>query len=228
MTGRVASEAASTVHACRVYMFPCGFDKKPKVKWREQSTNNLTIIRQWEKVDGFIPAIDCDKSNLLVVDVDCHDGSVDGFALWDQLVAKHGLPFNAPIARTPSGGLHIYFSQPDRERFGNHEGEFAGKGINIRGDGGYVIAPGATLPDGRSWSRIKGSGDIFATLPPLLPEWIAAKIRPQQSTPSVPMARVNITSVYGAAVLQDICTEIANTPPGGQSIALVKGSARIG
>lgn len=228
MINRQTPHTALIMQRCRVYIFPCGFNKKPKVRWREQSTNDFAIIKQWEKTDGFIPAIDCGKSNLLVVDVDCHDGSANGFALWDQLVAEHGIPPGTPIVRTQSGGLHVYFSQPENELFGNQEGEFSGRGINVRGDGGYVIAPGATLPDGRCWRYISGSSDVFEVQPPPLPEWIATKIRPKERAPSVPAEYSDAISPYGAVVLKDICAEIAGTAPGNQSNALVRGATRIG
>ena len=62
-------------------------------------------------------------------------------------------------ARTPSGGLHLYFAFGDGERPRNRANDI-GAGLDTRGlkeDGtsaGYIIAPGSVLPDGRAYEWV--------------------------------------------------------------------------
>ncbi len=78
---------------------------------------------------------------LVVVDIDVKHG-VDGFASLKTLEAKLGkLPITRTV-RTPSGGLHIYLRVSAAQRVPNSSGKL-GPGIDVRGDGGYVLAPGS-------------------------------------------------------------------------------------
>ena len=47
--------------------------------------------------------------------------------------------------RTPSGGYHLYFEHTDGVR--NSQDAY-GIGIDVRGEGGYVLAPGAVTEGG--------------------------------------------------------------------------------
>ena len=66
---------------------------------------------------------------------------------------------------------------------GNGRGELP-DGIDVRGVGGFVIAPGAVLPDGKQWQSVNGRPllvDAFkAGTIPELPRWLADIIRPNQ------------------------------------------------
>lgn len=58
----------------------------------------------------------------------------------------------AIIVRTPSGGVHYYF----RHSGGVHSStRKIASHIDVRGDGGYVIAPESVLPDGRKYQYEK-------------------------------------------------------------------------
>lgn len=51
------------------------------------------------------------------------------------------------IVQTTSGGLHIYFSLRPGEQPRTRASD-NGSGLDTRGEGGYIIAPGNVLPDG--------------------------------------------------------------------------------
>jgi Bifunctional DNA primase/polymerase, N-terminal len=94
-----------------------------------------------------------------VLDVDGNTG----FASLRELLSKLGLETIADltrvVARTPAGGLHLYFALRDGERPRNRANDI-GVCLDSRGvkeDGtsaGYVIAPGTVLPDGRSYEWV--------------------------------------------------------------------------
>ncbi len=103
-------------------------------------------------------------SGIVVVDIDPRHGGQDSF---DEFVAKHGLPPATPMVKTGSGGLHIYFRHP-----GGHVGNRQDMlpGIDVRGDGGYVLAPWSNHVDG-DYDFVAGHGfaDLsFADMPPAL------------------------------------------------------------
>ncbi len=143
--------------------------------WRDNSTSDLKQIRRWwRKWPDALPAIDCGKSGLLVIDPDRKPGRPDGVTPWNELTqANGGLPPGVPVVETANGGgLHFYFRADERR--GNSTGSLPA-GIDVRGDGGYVIAPGAIMPDGRCWSATDGLTAFlraYAAGLPAIPEWL--------------------------------------------------------
>lgn len=81
------------------------------------------------------------ESRLVVVDVDRHSG---GFTSLGQLQRRHGRVPPTPVTLTGGGGRHYWFRHPGHS-VANSTGRL-GAGIDIRGDGGYVMAP-PTKPD---------------------------------------------------------------------------------
>ena len=118
--------------------------KTPYVEWTERSTWDLMeVCEHWAKHPGAAPALDCGKSDLVILDADRKHG-IDGVAEWKALVAFHG-DDGPPVAATPNAGLHtIYRQRKGVERVRN-AGSLAKLGIDVRGDGGYVLAPGAVV-----------------------------------------------------------------------------------
>jgi hypothetical protein len=80
---------------------------------------------------------------------------LDVDATADPIGFLMGLPSlestNPPIVRTPGGGVHAYYRLPDGARMGNGADVFKGRQfggkLDIRGYGGYVVAPGSPLWD---------------------------------------------------------------------------------
>lgn len=85
------------------------------------------------------------RSGLFVLDLDVRPGK-DGVA---NFIAMG--PCEATFTvRTPTGGLHLYFRMPNHP-VRNSAGEL-GQGIDIRGDGGYVVAPGSPHKNGGKYT----------------------------------------------------------------------------
>jgi Virulence-associated protein E/Bifunctional DNA primase/polymerase, N-terminal len=233
-------------------VFPCGADKKPLVKWRDESTTDPKQIHQWwTQWSNPLPGIDLAKSGLLVLDGDRHangNGIVeqDGVAALEHLFAEHEIdPASVPAVLTPSDGRHRYFRQPEGEPLGNSEGELRGRGINVRGAGGYVIAPGAQLPDGRRYAWDKATPNIFTALREgtiiVLPPPIAKALRNgSRSDEPIETAKQTIKtksngsnnhirgSAYAAAALNGCAKELAATAPGGRNNRLNELAFRLG
>jgi hypothetical protein len=118
-------------------VFPCkpgGKEPLTPRGFKDASTNPQQITAWWNRWPNANIGIPTGKrSGWLVVDV-------DNPASLDALEAKHG---KLPATRTHgtgSGGFHYLLTYPAGEHFGNSSGDLP-KGIDIRGEGGYIIAP---------------------------------------------------------------------------------------
>jgi hypothetical protein len=126
-----------------------------------------------------------------VIDADRKAGGADGVAAFHALCAEHRIDLStAFVVETPSGGYHFYFTAATP--YGNSCGCLP-DGIDVRGLGGYVIAPGATLPDGRSYRHVYGSWDAI----PPLPEALASFLREKRPVASPAPASAVDASLIG-------------------------------
>src|SRR5881394_3129330 len=107
--------------------------------WKESSATARAIIatrgwlRQW--AEAGIGVVTGAISGLVVVDVDAGHGGNESL---EQLEREHGPMPTTLECRTGGGGRHLYFAHPGglaRNKVG------LAPGIDIRADGGYVVAP---------------------------------------------------------------------------------------
>lgn len=87
------------------------------------------------------------KSNIIVIDLDRNHGrkNIDGIKNFKEIVdtleekeeIKHQI-LNTFSVKTPNGGLHLYFKYKEGLRTGAN----AELGIDLRSDGGIIVAPG--------------------------------------------------------------------------------------
>lgn len=120
-------------------IFPCGPEKRPLVRWKDEMSSDPAQIRKWWDVcpEAMI-GLPCGTVNgMAVLDIDVRS-TVDGF---ESLKSKsYEIPQGTFAVSTPSGGKHYYFKLRDGELIRNSAGKI-GRGIDVRGEGGYVIAP---------------------------------------------------------------------------------------
>ena len=120
--------------------------KKPATKngFYDATTDLETICGWWEECPDANVAIRTGKeSGIWVLDI---DGS-EGKATLIELQEKHGeLGDPSLIVETPGGGLHLYYPYPLIGEVGCRAN--MRPGIDVRGDGGYVIAPPSIHPNG--------------------------------------------------------------------------------
>lgn len=118
--------------------------------WREESTRDEDKVREWftyprKSMKGL--GIDCGKSGIVAIDLDTGDGK-DGLAEWKKLPEQQETPMTVT---TRSGGCHRFYRDPSG-RVRNSASEVA-PGIDIRGNGGLVIAPP---------TRVWGSDGVYS------------------------------------------------------------------
>jgi hypothetical protein len=110
----------------------------------------------------------CMQPCLVVIDLDSrtkHPGAPDGVGNWATLVATHGMA-RTWVAHTPNGGQHWYYRADPNRPIGNGAGKLA-PGVDVRGRGGFVVAPPSVDYRGSCWWGAEGE-----------PEWDALPIVP--------------------------------------------------
>lgn len=218
---------ALAAHGIRI--FPAGADKRPLLKgWQEAATSNVDQIKAWWDNSAALPAIACGQNGMIVIDCDRHGGP-DGVEAFKKLVAANsGLPRNMPVVSTPNNGLHVFFKQPNGEALGNVRGSLP-PGIDVRGAGGFVIAPGARLPDGRGWTAVAGRMPIHQAPP--LPHWIEEILRPPQQKEAHEQSNTETNDergrAYAMAALNGTEAELAAAPAGERNERLYKTAFRL-
>ena len=110
-----------------------------------------------------------------MVDLDVKKGK-NGIWEWDAIFRENNFDWSGcPLVRTTTGGLHIYFRQREGELIGCSVGSVA-SGIDLRGIGGYVIAPDAVLDNGLTYHLVRGDMASIPTLPGDIHSFLASRL----------------------------------------------------
>jgi hypothetical protein len=112
--------------------------------WVKQASDDSDIVRGWAQHNPACNwAVLCDT--IVVLDIDKHPDTPDGHAALAAIEAEHG-KIATWMAHTPQGGRHYYFTQPGgRVRSLKRDGA----GVELRGDGAYVVLPGSWTSHGK-------------------------------------------------------------------------------
>jgi hypothetical protein len=143
-------------------VFPCDTRKRPlTAHGHRDATTDLDAIRRWwaRWLDALVGIPTGPDSGVWVLDIDGEAGRHSLNELLVRLGVETIADLTQCVSRTPSGGLHLIFRLEPGERPRNRARDI-GAGLDTRGvksDGtsaGYFIAPGSTLPDGRSYELV--------------------------------------------------------------------------
>jgi Bifunctional DNA primase/polymerase, N-terminal/AAA domain/Winged helix-turn-helix DNA-binding len=197
-------------------------DKRPLTMGgvKSATTDESTIRMRWRGCpNANIGVATGMASGLVVVDVDPHNGGTASLA---ELEARHGpLPRDYVVA-TGGDGQHIYLRSPEGVTVRCCK---LARGIDIKAEGGYVIASPSTHPSGNPY-RIERDGDV-----PPAPDWLLAltgkkgKAQAHPSTP--PQVRIERDgNVDDLRVSDDIKRLIRDGKPNGERSEAVFGALR--
>lgn len=144
-------------------------DKRPLIAWeplqseRPSAEQVADWFSRWPNAN--IGIVTGEISNLVVLDIDPQHGGDSSLARLEQ---RYGLLPATIEATTGGGGRHLYFAHPGgltRNRTG------LAQGIDLRGDGGYIVAPPSIHPSGRPYRWAAGGSPDDVALA-ALPYWI--------------------------------------------------------
>lgn len=143
--------------------------KRPLVRWEEfqRRRPDESELRSWlgRRPDANLAVVTGAVSGLVVLDVDPRHGGIASLARWER---QHGALPHTIEAQTGGGGRHLYFAHPGgqlRNRVG------LAPGLDLRGDGGLVVAPPSLHPSGGCYRWLPGHGPEEARPAPL-PGWL--------------------------------------------------------
>jgi putative DNA primase/helicase len=172
-------------------------DKRPLLPdWQNKATcDPLTVKGWWRRWPDANVGI-ATGAGLLVLDV---DATHDGFESLALLEDTYGALPDTPAVLTGSGGRHIYFRLPEGVTVRNSTGKL-GPGLDVRGDGGYVVAPPSVHPNGTPYLWLEGQ-DPWTQVLADPPDWLLRLIAqpPTKSetggngTGRIPEGRRNVT-----------------------------------
>ncbi|TDC94015.1 bifunctional DNA primase/polymerase [Saccharopolyspora aridisoli] len=155
------------------------------------ATTNPALIRQWwARTPNAGVGIAAGPSGLVVLDLDrkpkppapaAHDVPSpvgDGLEALDALAIAAGATWPATLTvATPSGGRHLYFKAGGLKVPSDATGR-VGHQIDVRAQGGYVVAPGCAISNppeeiAGTYSRISSTTEIAE-----LPAWLRHRVTP--------------------------------------------------
>jgi hypothetical protein len=187
-----ALETALRLARAGLKVTPAKEDKKPLLyDWENEATTDERKLRKdFANPKAVAVALPMGPNRLVAIDCDVKE--VDGIKAFEDLVdelREGGADIpplkSCPQTRTPSGGKHYLFQQPEGVELDNSRGALP-KGIDVRGHGGQVIAVGSHYPTKGTY-RSKG----HPTLPRHFVPAQSRRCRKRSSILSAPSADAN-------------------------------------
>jgi Bifunctional DNA primase/polymerase, N-terminal/AAA domain/Primase C terminal 2 (PriCT-2) len=151
-------------------IFPCNpLDKRPLCAhgFKDATVDPDTIKSWWTQWPNAMIGVPMGpESGVFCVDLDRKE-NVDGVATWNQWISELGEPEPTRQHSTPSTGRHmVYIWEAGIRSIPLNK---LGPGIEIKGDGGYIIVPPSRMADGREY--------VGNNLEPVAaPKWLLIKI----------------------------------------------------
>jgi hypothetical protein len=203
-------------------VFPCDAQKRPMTQhgFRDATKDPETIRRSF-RYAAMIGIPTGEASGFFVLDLDCKNGA-QGL---EWLAAHEARLPQTRRHRTRSGGVHLLFAMPAGRTIRNSASR-VGPGVDVRGSGGYIIAPPsdgydvvdhAIIADAPAWlldlidpPRVADLAKYGADLP---------KSRPAQSGDG---------TRYGLQALDNECQAILSAADGAKHDTLNRAAFSIG
>ena len=151
MTGPTLRQALAFA-TCGWPVLPCQPGQKTPVTrhgYRDATTDPEQITDWFGRHPGWNLAIATGAPGPDVLDVDEHGSAGNGYAAFRQLKAAGLLDGASAYVRTPSGGLHAYFTGSVQRN-----GHLPGCHLDFRSQGGYVLTP-PSLIGGKPYQLVK-------------------------------------------------------------------------
>ncbi len=196
------------------------------------------------------------RTGSIVIDLDPRDTPVadmlDALKIWcggglSWMDPETGEIICPAVAMTQSGGLHIYFAFAGDVK--NRANLFAGfvktgealpalSHIDVRGEGGYVIAPPSVMDNGNAYHWIRrpmrgeAGGWVLPPLPPALRRVVTRERLPFVERPHAPRpASINTghgLQRYLDKTIDGVLSRVRSAPEGERNQLIFWGACRLG
>ena len=167
-------KAALSYAAAQLPVFPCQLDKKPYTPhgFLDAVCDKQQIRAWWAKrPEASIGMPTGIVSGRIVVDVDPRHGGDDSL---QKLQKKYWALPPTSETKTGGGGRHLFFVY--RGLGIRNSAGVLGPGVDVRGEGGYVILPPSPHPSGINYEWVNGWQSPADT-----PSWLEALLRAPKS-----------------------------------------------
>ena len=196
-TKKIESDPSVITHALTYaargwHVFPAEFAEPNKkshkaAEWSNgrawgATTDEAEIRRDFGRWPDAIGIVTGAISGIFVVEADTIEGhGVDGIASLQELEAKHGALPATLMGGTPTGSIHRYFKHPRGDSKIKDPTPKLGVGIDVKGDGGMVIAPPSMRPGMGQYKWLNNNPIADA------PDWLIAMVKnsDKERTPSI-------------------------------------------
>lgn len=167
----------------RVVPIKRGFKYPPMKSWQQAASSDEKTVRNWwgglYRQHG-VGVATGEQSGVWVLDIDGEAGAAALQALED---ANGTLPDTVEVV-TGSGGRHLYFRHPGGRVTTNRSQ--LGAGLDVRGDGGQVLAPPTIHPNGTAYRWKRSPWEVqVATAPAWLLMLATEQERPAPEPPEL-------------------------------------------
>lgn len=166
-----------------------------------------------------------ERTGVFVLDIDMK-ADANGYLWLDEMEGRYGdLPITAQ-ASTPSGGRHIYFKYVK----GTRNRGALGAGVDIRSEGGYVLAPGSVMATGKAYEWIDHDSHGMPAIADA-PEWLLELLLPKAATHSTAPTYTGASGAnerYVERAVQAELDDLASTPMGNRNNRLNDASFALG
>lgn len=158
--------------------------KRPIVPWLELQRRRAAReeIEAWfaQRPEANVGIVTGAISGLVVLDVDAARGGSQSVENW---ALRYGPLPPTVEALSGGGGRHLYFQHPG-EATANRVG--LAEGIDLRGDGGCVVAPPSLHASGRRYAWLEARSPDEVGLAPM-PDWLLRLTHPRFGHPGHPL-----------------------------------------
>jgi hypothetical protein len=159
-------------------------EKRPLIPWAayQRQRADETEVRGWfhRWPEANVGIVTGAVSSLVVLDIDPIHGGDDSLRVLER---AHGALPHTIEGVTGGGGRHIYFAHPGRP-VQNQVG--LASGIDVRGDGGMVVAPPSIHPSGRRYAWVVSPQAGATPLAPM-PCWLLRLVERLGDRPGHPL-----------------------------------------
>ena len=192
--------------------------------FKEGTTNNRQIIDWWERwPDANIGIATGRASGIVVIDVD----GEDGYGSLRELEARYGPLRETARVLTGGGGEHLVFQWPGRA-VANSARKVAA-GIDVRGDGGYVVAAPSVHQSGNAYEWIDDREPLTMPEPVLALLEGAVNALPHRPDPQPEtVSEATELSRYGQKALFEEAGKVESAVEGTRNDTLVRAAFKVG